>query len=160
MRSSRLIPFLSDEVTALIVSPANFSPAEAIPLCLVSKCWRELGQSIVWRELLIAQDEPGTPDPAQILLFESDEVGSRLGRYVKELQIHGCFDFTRPLPNEEEEDVDWMDAPAVIGKALRNFEFVVEGYRKVLKLCTILEDLKFVDFHSVARFSRQLRGLQ
>lgn len=98
------------------------------------------------------QEEPRDLDPARIILFENDEVGGRLGRYIKKLEIHGCFAFTQPESDEsdEEEGDEQVDLGTLIARQLRSFEFVVEACRKMLKLCTRLEQLKFVDFHPIA----------
>lgn len=156
------MPVLSPELISLILNRHNFTAAEACSMCLVSRHWRELGQAIVWRRVVIVPDNACRLDSVQAILFKNAKVSRRLGKVVKELRFSGLFMFMEPVnasesdaeyeseesdsEQEQESKPQWIPVKLVFSE----MEFILAWCRRTLKCCPNLERLEFMDFHPAA----------
>lgn len=123
------LPTLPAEIVAFVLS--NLTATEAYQPCLVSKLWRDLGQTVVWRGIEVSAVEALHLESEEWplgVLFEGEEPRLRLGRKIKELRLRG--DRIEPA-SEEEDQRDDISASYT----------VLEGYRKLLQTCTRIETL-------------------
>lgn len=119
-----LVPFshIPLEITGLILHPSHFEASDGRSIALVCRDWRDLGQAIAWRTLVLRSDAAGRfPQLHHSPLLQCSS--AHLGRHVRYLEL----------------ERDYWAGPRDDQPSLGDLEFGITSIRALLLTCSALE---------------------